>query len=259
MEPNYKLIDINNRKVNITYTGKVLTPSENIKLAISKHWEEISKDKKFFFNGEIFSIDSFEENDNELNIKIDRTNYAHYLADRHKVPEVKDYPCHVAYSCVIIETSDNYFVMGENTNDTAHPDRLQFIGGAIDNDDLMDDGVTIDIKGNAARETEEEIGISTNNAEYSAELEPIFLKLNNNEYNSIGVIYLLKTSLDKAMIKDIFDKHNEKLALNDELIEFKDLIFVKTDIESINEFERTNTKEIKDYMLEALRQLCKKP
>lgn len=254
IERDYRIIDIDGRDLNISYTGNKITLPQEIQETVDKHWEDISAGNKHFFNGEIFTIESFEEANHELNIKISKTDFAHYIATRRKIITDNKYQCHVAYGTIVVKTSDDYFIMGETSADTAHPNRLQFIGGAIDNNDIAEDGRTIDITKNAVREMKEELGLEIN----GAELNPLFLKFGGNNRNSIGVIFLINSELDSSEIKSLFNANNQRQAANGELVEMNDLTFLKADINAIDEFKKTNTKEIKSYMLDVLRRATPK-
>ncbi len=259
MPRDYKLIEIGDRDLNITYSGKKLEPPTNLQTAIDNHWQEISSGNKHFFNGEVYTIESFEQSATEINIETILTDFAYYIAIRRKIINDPKHQCPVTYSSVVIKTSDDYFIMAENGVNTAHPNRLQFIGGGIDNKDLTEDEVTFNIRDNAIREVKEELGLDINNAQHKSILHPpTFLKLGGNNRKSIGIIFLITTSLNRAAIRAIFEANNKKIADNNELIEIKELTFLKADISIIDEFEKTNTKEIKRYMLDVLRELSKR-
>lgn len=254
MAKDYELITINDRELNIKYSGVTLAIPSYVRKAIDKHWLKITAEQGFLFNGDVFPVKRILINNDRISIKIRRSDYAHYMATRNDIVEVQHDPCNILYTGIVLQTSDNYFALAETAVHTSKPDRIQLIGGNVDADDINEDK-TVNIDGNAAKELFEEIGLDVNNPDHGISLKPTILKKANNPKTTTGIFYLAKTALDRTAVKNLLSKHNDELRQKNIKVEIKELIFVENDAAAIKDFSATNVKTIKNYIIEVLEKL----
>lgn len=220
----------NNIKVYYTNKRKLLPVvySEKVK----KHWETLLSSGKSFFNGDVFTIDKIETSQSAVNIFVGLTDYAHFLYSINKNSH-EDEDCRVIHTSVLIVTNDNKFAIGEMNEGTAFPNKLQFVGGGIDKNDIK--GETLDLEHNIKKEILEELGIDSEDKTIVRSLQPCYLKSGGDD-NFLSAIFKMELLIGEGRLRSLLKKHNESLELTNKMQEIRSLIFVDATKEAVREF-----------------------
>ena len=139
--------------IKIKFKDEILELPKDIKEQISIFWKQSKKDNPNLFNGELICVSEYKETNKLIEITCKRTSYAHHLYDE-RVGLPKEYGCHNLVVGCLLETSDNYYIIGEMASNTSVPNCLQIPGGNVDNTDIKEDRV--DILNALIRECKEE-------------------------------------------------------------------------------------------------------
>lgn len=221
-----------NNNIKVYYTNQRKKLPSAYKEKVKKHWEELLKSGKRFFNGDVFTINNIEANESLLNIFVGLTDYAHFLYTINK-NTYDENDCKVIHTSVLIETCDNKFAIGEMNEGTAFPYKLQFIGGGIDKNDIK--GETLDLEHNIKKEILEELGIDTEDKSTVKSLRPYFLK-SGGEDNFLSAIFKMELLINESDLRLLLNSHNKSLALKNKMQEIRSLIFIDASIEAVKEF-----------------------
>lgn len=236
---NETIISEFNNNIKVYYTNqKVSLPLPYIE-DVNRYWESLLINGKIFFNGDVFTINNIETNEDGVNIFVGLTDYAHFLYTINK-NSYEDNDCRVIHTSVLIETKDNKFAIGEMNEGTAFPFKLQFIGGGIDNSDI--NGEILDLEHNIKKEILEELGIEVENKSIVKSLKPCYLK-SGGVSNFLSAIYKLELLINEDELKVLLKKHNEDLALKMEMQEIRSLIFLDAKKQAIEEFVIKDKRE----------------
>ena len=145
----------NQIKVDKMQDKRIILPTD-LKEKIEKNWENAIKSGANIWNGEVSLVSNIIEDANKIKIVCSKTDYAHYLyGERVGLPE--EYSCPNLSGGAIIETSDNYYIIGELEKSTSYPRMLTLSGENIDVEDI--NCGCIDIIKTISRECTEEINI----------------------------------------------------------------------------------------------------
>ena len=228
-----------NNNINVYYTNKKRTLPMAYSESVNRHWESLLMSGKKFFNGDVFTINNIEVNEDSVNIFVGLTDYAHFLYTINK-NNYEDNDCRVIHTSVLIETIDNKFAIGEMNQGTAFPFKLQFIGGGLDKSDIKGD--ILDLEHNIKKEILEELGIEVENKSIVKSLKPCYLK-SGGQSNFLSAIYKLKLLINEEQLKLLLNNHNEDLALKMEMQEIRSLIFLDAKKQAIEEFVTKDTRD----------------
>jgi hypothetical protein len=239
------------KEVKIEYSHKPLHLSSERKTEIENYWLKVNQNARFH-RGEVFSVDTITEDEGFFKVSLKATDYAHYLHTvRNHITDEEG--CKVIYGAGLVETKDSYFIFifGEMAEHTAYPGRLQCVGGGLSNEDKS--GQSFDIKQSVLRELSEELGISSQGVEYCT---PRFFKT-GGPYDFMVVLFhnQLRLSYDQmsnqyhTYIKDLIDDGNKP--------EFKEIIHIKNDKQSIIDFWSVDNRPSVDYLKPLLEKMVK--
>ena len=238
------------KELVLSYADEDIDLSPETKKQIEAYWAQLAAEGKKFTRGDVFHITKITEDEKRMEINFCLTDYAHYMATIGRKISSKKERCQVVYSCVLIKTKDDFWVVGEMADNTSTPGRLQCPGGGITKDDLVDKKI-IDIKKNAALELFEEVGLKENEAQYNCTLGAKYIK-SGGDYDFIGVVFLAEVALTCDEVRKVFLNHNQELEKKGEQAELSDLVFIKNNKEKIENFFRKNTKPYVDYLPQLL-------
>lgn len=101
------------KTIKIKYEERETKISEVIKENIEDFWKKAIEENPNLYNGPDYTIEKIEESENEIQMIAIKTNYAHYLYDERVGIKEKEYRCNVPWGGIILETKDNYLVLGE--------------------------------------------------------------------------------------------------------------------------------------------------
>lgn len=237
-----------NNNLKVYYTDQKICLPQAYNKKVKSYWESLLKSGRKFFNGDVFTIYNIKVNNGIINIFVCLTDYAHFLYTIHK-NTYENNDCRVIHTSVLIETIDNKFAIGEMNKDTAFPFKLQFIGGGIDKGDIK--GTTLDLEHNIKKEIFEELGIEIQNKSIVKSLNPCYLK-SGGKRDFLSAVFKLDLLIDEDELKEILNKHNENLALKNEMQEIRSLVFLNTDRQTVKQFISENKREKDENLIPTL-------
>ncbi len=237
--------NIENKKLVITYEdSKVILPKE-IRKKIDEHWIEYVKQNPNLWNGDVTRVSRYIENDNEINILCQKTDYAHYLyEERNGLP--KKFSCVNISAGSLIETSDEYYLIGELDEKMSYPHMLQVSGGNVDKKDVKN-GI-VNIMKTISREVMEEVNINLNNPE---QVSNLLLKYIYNseieEQPKVQIFAKAKLKMTAKQMDEYYNKYFEYLKKNSLELEFGKIHLIKKN-NAINILKNMNNPK-RDYLI----------
>lgn len=209
-------------------------------------WEQLKKNNQQFRNGEVFTITEINKTSDELQIKVVKTDYKHFLYTLHHADCT--YPCKVIFTCMAVITNDHHIAFGRMNQHTSTPGRLQFTGGGLDETDL--DGFVFNLERSIAKELEEELGLSVDSP-FSKSFKPKFIK-NKGTYDFWAIMFELKVDYSMKELQALFQHHNESLLEKGEQPEFDEFLFINLNKESVQSFIQNDPSLKEDYLVPIL-------
>ena len=235
----------------MVFTANHAVLSYKFQTVIDDYWNSLLSSGKKFSRGNVFTIRSIEDQNETINIYVDQTDYAHYLASLH-VPEIaQECPCRVMHTSVLIHSSDDFLIFGEMAEHTASPGRLQCAGGGITKDDLQTDQ-TFNVTGNAVTELWEETGFLHTDPSQIQDVKFAYLK-SGGPRNFIGALHVASSPLTADQIMAFFTDFNQTLRTKNEEPELVRLIAVPNTIDAVEKFLSEESRPIDEYLPELLR------
>ena len=227
-----------NKTVTLKFEDRKINLPNELKENIEKFWEEAIKRNPNLYNGEDYAVEKVTETEENIEMLVVKSNYAHYLYNERIGIEQK-YSCSSLIAGCIFETSDGYYVVGALGKDTSYPGCLQVSGGSADNDDIF--GERIDVLSTIVRESKEEINIDLNDKKLVDSWKIKYIDMPEEELKPHTYIIFAKAKL--KMTKDEMDKYYKDyldfLEKNNLEIEFEKLYFISKNkiTEDLNKLE----------------------
>lgn len=217
---------IKTKKITIIDTGKHLELSKEAEQKISDHWKELLEVHPWLFNGPVYSTVKMENNDGEVSLECELSDYANYKCVQ--VQDLGRYACKNTYAGGILKSTDGKFFVSLNGNGSENKGKIQFIGGVIDPDDRNESGDLDPIKA-AFREFEEEAGSAIRDSIVST--GDTYLITDEKKY---GVQTVFFSSMSSDEILDAFEAFKNSSD--------------NTEIARIISFGKENIEELKEYL-----------
>lgn len=232
---------------------QVLVDREELQLpydlqqSINACWDTVAKEKPYLTRGEIFTISHMNWTEKELQITLQKTDYAHFLFSK-GLSFDHPYRCRGVVANGVFLTSDGYFVIGEMNTHTSTPGRLQFVAGGIDSSDLKGD--VVDLLGSLHRESQEELGIDLTDSNLVASVIPEFIV----QWQSIALIYQIELAIDSRQLQLHYENFESTLLGEGIAPEFSSIIFIHVD--QLSHFLKADPREKLEFLPRVLEQLC---
>ena len=223
--------NIGNAKIKVIVDNNKIELPDEIQKNINKHWEQAQKENPNIWNGEITCVADCAINDQEIIITCKKSNYAHYLYDE-RIGLCEKYGCSNLSAGCLIETSDNYYIVGELAENTSFPGCMQISGGNADNNDIKNG--EINISNTIVRECKEEINIDLLNSDQVEEYAIKYVGLPTDKMHTYLVLAKGKIKMDSVQMKKHYDQYLKYLKENNLEIEFGKIHFIKKG--KINEY-----------------------
>lgn len=240
------------KEVEIVYTEKDVQLSAIRKQEIEKFWKEVNQDSAFH-RGEVFHVDSMIEEEHKYKIMLKWTDYAHYLHTiRNHIRDEER--CRIVFGAALVETKDGKFVFGEMANHTAHPGRLQCVGGGLSFEDKK--GKHFDMKQSVQRELQEELAVDPD--KHIEKMKPVYLK-SGGIYGAFVILYDVKLKITQKELMNIYNDFTDELSRKGEKPEFQTVIFIENNRKAIDHFFENDTRRWEDYVEPLLKRMARKP
>ena len=148
--------EIKNKEIKVILKDEKVELPEELRKRIKENFENIKKSGAHVWNGEVWCVAENNITDDLVEIICKKTDYAHYLyGERIGCPE--EYSCRNLSAGCLLETLDNYYIVGELDKTASYPTVLQVTGGGVEQNDIENNH--INVMGTITREALEELNI----------------------------------------------------------------------------------------------------
>lgn len=169
--------------------------------------------------------------------------------ERFGLPE--EYSCPNLSGGAIIETSDNYYIIGELEKSTSYPRMLTLSGGNIDVEDI--NCGCIDIIKTISRECTEEINIGLEDKSKVRSFKIKYICIENNEEQpGVQIFAKVKLNITAREVKENYDKYLEYLRENNLEVEFEKIYLIEKENVIKELSKKTNPK--RNYLVSILKE-----
>jgi len=235
------------KEFRLIFNGQKVVLPDDLRKKVDTYWQKLILQKPQLKNGEVFTVTSIDSG--YRNIELAETDYAHYLYSQ-QVGGLGEYTVRIIHPAALVITSDNKLVLGEMGDHTSMPGIIQCCGG-IDHNDL--EGNVVNIRHAMLRELMEELNIDVSDMRKVKSFSPAYLKIGGSK-NKMTVAFLLHTNQTSSQIEDGFDSLGEKLRSQGKDSEFKKILAIDADRQSVETFIQAHGPNLNEYVAELLKQ-----
>lgn len=237
------------KTIILRYEDREIDLPIEIKENIKEFWNNAIKENSNLYNGQDYVVEAINETKDKIEMLVVKSNYAHYLYDERIGIKENKYRCCSLWGGILLQTKDNYFVVGEMNKTMSMPFCLQLPGGGIDKTDIKDG--KINIIANINREVKEELNIDIEKIDYKLE----FIEYPDETRNAYGFIALAKINQTKEELERHFNEYKEYLIKNKLELEFSRLVFLNKN-NALKELDNMNNPKrpyLRNLIKEAMR------
>ena len=234
-------------KIKAYIEDEKLNLPKEIQIKIDEFWKKATKETPDLWNGELMCVEKCVKENNEIIITCKKTNYSHYLYDE-RIVLPKEYACSSLVASCLLETSDNYYIVGELAENTSFPHCMQISGGSADNDDIKNN--QIDIQNTIIRECKEELNIDLQDKKQVENFEIKYIYLPNDKIHTYILFAKGKLKMTKDEMNDYYELYFKYLKENNLEIEFGKIHFIKKG-KTTEELEKLKNPK-RDYLVSLL-------
>lgn len=204
----------------VAISFKQIDVEQDISLVLAGWWEKFADANPTLFNGPLVGCCSCAlDDDGAVTLEWYVTSYAHYLQRKAVAPVTE--PASALYCSVALRSRTGDLVIGQMSETTSSPSRLQLPGGNI----ILPDRGELSLAhcvANACEEVEEEVGLC---------LAPSALRFwrvkTGGTQDDIGIMFECQLELTNPEISDVFEQHKQALRSKGEIPELDRLLLVQ--------------------------------
>lgn len=235
------------KPIILKYENRTLNLPIEIKEDVEKFWNSLIKENPNLFNGENHCVESLTEKKDYIEMKVVKTNYATYLySERIGLPNKTFKIIHI-WSGILLETKDEYYVIGEMDDTTSVPKCLQLPGGGTSDEDIKDNILDIDL--NLKRELKEELNLDLDDINY----EMKYLECPSEKRSVYGFLAIGKIDMTKEQLNKYFEDYKNYIEKNKLEQEFSKLVFLNKS-NALKELDSLNNPK-REYLREFIKKL----
>jgi 8-oxo-dGTP pyrophosphatase MutT (NUDIX family) len=240
-----------NKEPVVRFNGEEMVLPTKLQKKIEAHWEELLDSGREYFNGEVFNFKRLEQISDELEITIQRTNFAHFLYTRNIERRLGKYRLRTVFSACLILTKDNKIIFGKMGEHTSLAGRYQLVGGGLDNNDLEEN--IFDMKHSATKELGEELGVDASDRSVVKKFKVAYLKTGGSE--DVAIIYKVIFKKTTQEFLEHYKKFAKDLQENGETPEFSEIVALAQNKKAVKEFIGENKDKMANYLPAVLQQI----
>ncbi len=236
----------------IKKTNKKVVFTEEQKKIIYSHFNSLIQKGKNFTNGKIHTITSiYLDQSNQIIFETSETDYAHYLYSLNN--QKSDIPPCISIACnSILKTTDNFLVFAKMSSETHLSNKIKFIGGSIDDADIIEN--IFEIQKCMNRELMEEIGQSFSDLSSTKSHKPSYI-ITRNQLTFFNFLYIIDINMDKKMLTNKFKKYNATLT-NKNKAELDSILAIKNTLQDLKNIQSDKQYKFIDYFSETIEIIC---
>ena len=233
--------------IKVEIKDEQLELPEEIKRKIDEFWKQCEYENPNLWNGELMCVEKCTREGNQIIITCKKTNYAHYLYDE-RIGLPKEYACSSLVAGCLLETSDNYYIVGELADNTSFPHCMQISGGSADNDDIKDG--KIDIFNTIIRECQEELNINLQDKKQVKNFEMKYISLPSEEVHTYILFAKGELNMNKSQMQEYYENYLKYLKENNLEVEFSKIHFINKGriLEELNKFNNPKREYLKSLL-----------
>lgn len=217
------MVKATNKEIKVkTISEKMILPTI-LRSKIDAFWALQKQNNPHLFNGEVWNVITMEEKEDCIELIIQKTDYAHYLYDeRHGI--TSQYACYILSSGVLVETKDQFLVLGQLAQTTSYQGCLQVSGGGIEEKDSVNGELNM-VK-TAQRELQEELNLNLQDSSQIQDYQFAYLEIPEGNRHAYSVILKAKTTLTASQLQKYFEAYKKHLEQTGGELEFEKLFFL---------------------------------
>jgi hypothetical protein len=237
-------IRIFDKTLDVRLTGSSISLPHELKSKAEAYWQGLLKKNHKLRNGEVFTVNSVKEDGEAIRIRLDETNYAHYLYSR-QVGDLGEYTVRIIHPAALVISSDNKMIFGSMGSHTALSHVIQCCGGGIDRHAVRSDGV-VAIDDTMNSELAEELGLMPDD-ERIVSMTPSYLKSGgSNGYMTL--VYVVNLNSTSEQFKRDYKAFIQSLKLKGEEPEFDEIFYIDKDAAKVDTFISQYKDRLNEYM-----------
>lgn len=219
------IYEIENKNLTAILKDENMELPEYLNKKIEENFENIKKSGTNVWNGEVLCVAQNNVSDQSVELICKKSNYAHYLyGERIGCPA--EYSCKNLSAGCLLETIDNYYIIGELASNTSYPTMLQVTGGGVDKNDIINGN--INIMNTIIREALEELNVDLNNKNNVLYNKIKYMYISEeNEQPGVQIFSKAKINMTAKEMQKYFEDYYTYLKDNNLEIEFGKLHFLK--------------------------------
>lgn len=232
------------KPIILKYEDREISLPNEIKENIKLFWEQLVQKNPNLFNGENHCVESIIEKEDRIEMNVVKTNYATYLYnERMGMPDKKWNIIHL-WSGILLETQDNYLVIGEMDDTTSVPKCLQIPGGGTSNEDIKDGILEMNL--NLQRELKEELNLDLNAIKY----EMKYLECPSKGRSVYGFLAIGKLDMTRENLRKHFKSYKQYNKQNNLEQEFSRLVFLNknTALEELDKLDNPKREYLRELI-----------
>ena len=231
------------KNIIIKYEDRYIDLPKKLKEQIHDFWNKAKRDNPNLFDGQNFIIESISENEGTIEFKAVKSNYSHYLYNERVGIIDERYRACSPWAGILLQTKDDYFLLGEAEPTTSIPYCVQIPGGQIDKLDIKDGKLDLDLT--LKRELKEEMDLNLDEIDYRFR----FIEYPNENRNAYGFIALGKINKTKEELENHFEDYKEYLFNNNLECETGKMVFLKKEkaveqLDNMQNYKRPYLREL---------------
>jgi hypothetical protein len=242
-------IRIFGKPLDIRLTGNSVSLPQDLQAKVESHWQNLLTKNPKLRNGEVFTVNSVNEDIGSIYIRLDETNYSHYLYSR-QVGDLGKYTVRIIHPAALVISSDNKMIFGSMGQQTALPRIIQCCGGGIDRRAVGANGtITIDDTMNA--ELAEELGLIPHDKRIVS-MTPAYLKFGGST-GKMTLVYVVNLNVTSEQFEQDYKTFIQSLKTKGEEPEFDEIFCIDKDVVAVDTFIDQHKNRLNEYMAVLLR------
>ena len=213
--------DIKNKEIRVILKDEKIELPKELRRKIDENFENIKKSGANIWNGEVLCVAKIDITDKMVEIICKKSDYSHYLYGE-RIGLQEEYCCRNLSAGALVETLDNYYVVGELDKKASYPEVLQVTGGNIDKKDIQNNN--INIVQTIKREALEELNINLSNI--GNEIAYMYVS-EKDEQPGVQIFSKAHINMTAKEMEKYFEEYNEYLRKNDLEVEFGKIHLLK--------------------------------